>query len=461
MLTELTKTLHEIEKKFDSSQLMYRDISLWAVFRIYLADVLNEKYIGVTERGEPSRTALFRLIRSFFYFNPFKIFKKYDIWLFDAAEQRKIFENKALLRNSGAIPEHFEKSLVIESPFPKFHTNKKQIPDKNVISAALFYFITFIFECFFRFISLKFKGEAVLKQINKAYNINFTYKNTFYRFWGQYYTMLLLLKITKNPKLVTMICPSTKMGYVLAFKQKKIKVIEIQHGVINKNHQTYNSLIKNPQYSPDEIIVYGSAEKTVFERENRAFINPNCVYPMGNYFLEKIKSSSTPDLFAKQRKEYDVIMAVAGQEDLEKRIITFLNRAAKINRKIFYAYIPRIEKDCTSFFTSTNTGTFIGNIYECIKMCDVHTTVSSTTCLEANYFGKVNIFINFDNYSKLYYEEVFLNNSGAYFADTPEEFVALIMKHRNEKVVANPNFYSVNHEEKVKKLIQKHVKGCS
>ena len=459
MLTEQTKTLQEIENNYDVLQITYRNISLWAVLRINLADVLNEKTIGVRERGEASFAVLKTLLKSLFYFNPFKIFKKYDIWLFDAAEQRKLFENKAILRNSGAVPEHFEKTLVIESPFPKFHANKKQIFDKNVVSTALFYFLTFVFESYFRLISLKFNGEPVLKQINSAYHLCFDYKSTFYRFWAQYRAMSFLLKITKKPKVAVLICPSTKMGFVLAFKQKNIKVVEIQHGVINKNHPAYNSYYANSQYFPDEIYVFGDTEKQIFEQENKCFINPKFVYPVGNYFLEKIKNTPIPNLFAEQRKQYEVIVVVAGQEYVENQLFNFLNQAAKINNKLFFAYIPRIEKDYTQFIKATNIGIFNGSIHEFITSGDIHATICSTACLEANYLGKTNVFINLDNYARLYYEPVFQSTAGAYFAETPEEFVSLIVAHWQEKIVANPMFYADNHEEKIQKLIQRHLKA--
>jgi hypothetical protein len=269
--------------------------------------------------------------------------------------------------------------------------------------------------------------------------------------------MSLILKITKKPKLVAMVCPSTKMGFVLAFKQKNIKVIEIQHGVINKNHQAYNSIYENPQYCPNEIYVYGNIEKQVFEQELKAFINPKYVYPIGNYFLEKIKNTPILNLFAEQRKQYEIIVVIAGQEYVENQLFKFLNQAAEMNKNIFFAYIPRIEKDYSQLIKASNMGVFNGNIYECIKAGDVHATICSTTCLEANYLRKVNIFINIDNYARFYYETVFQPNSGAYFSETPSEFVSLIVAHHTEKQIAHPMFYANNHEEKIKNLIQKHL----
>ena len=83
MLTELTKILQTIENKHDVVQIKYRDISLWAVMRIYLADAINEKTTGISRRGEASVSVFKTLFKSLFYFNPLKIFKKYDIMCVD------------------------------------------------------------------------------------------------------------------------------------------------------------------------------------------------------------------------------------------------------------------------------------------------------------------------------------------------------------------------------------------
>ena len=457
MLSEQIKILQSIESDYDVMSITHHDVPLWHVLRVYLYDAIDKKTTGISRRGEASFSTLKTLFRSLFYFNPFKIFIPYDIWLFDSPEDRKIFNNKAILKSTGAIPEHFKNTLVFETPFPKFHAKKKQITDQNVVSTAMLFGLSFILESYFRIISLRFSNEFVLTQIHKKYDIEFNYKSIFYRFWAQYRVMSFLLKLIKKPKLVVINTPYVQMGYVLAFKEKNIKVIEFQHGVINENHCAYNSTIVNVQYSVDEIYVFGNREKQLFENENRCYVNPKHVYPTGSYILEKIKHTSTPDIFAEQRKQYSVIVVVAGVEPHYKKEITeFLNQAAETNNNLYFAYIPRKEiQYAQKKLKAVNIGVFIGNIYEFIKAGDIHATIHSTTCLESNYFGKATIFINLYNQSKLYYETVF--QSGGYFADTPEEFVSLILSHNQEKIEPNPIFFANNHEEKVKKLISRYL----
>jgi hypothetical protein len=150
-------------------------------------------------------------------------------------------------------------------------------------------------------------------------------------------------------------------------------------------------------------------------------------------------------------------VVISAQEPVENQLISFLNQVAEMNRNLYFAYIPRREKDYTQCFKSTNIGVFYGNIYEFIKAGDIHTTVYSTTCLEANYLEKINIFININNYSRFYYEDVFQSGSGAYFAETPAEFVSLILEHQKEKAPVDTRFYAENHEEKIQKLIQRYL----
>ena len=174
---------------------------------------------------------------------------------------------------------------------------------------------------------------------------------------------------------------------------------------------------------PDEICVYGEEEHKYFTEEEPQFSER--VSMTGLYLLDRSAEFFSEDIFAKEREKYKSIIVVAGQRPGEEELSAFVDDVAKSIKDVLFVYIPRhIE---TISFSSPNVVLKVGvNIYEYLKWCDIHVTISSTTGLEAHYYKKPVVFCDFEDVAKEYYGGVINEKNGAFYIHTKEEFLALL-----------------------------------
>lgn len=457
-MKEQSDQILQIENNYPVSQIQYHGIYLWGHIRIYLFDKLLSVNNGFVRRGKVGASSMKVILKGLFYYNPFRLFKKWDIWLFVAADRRKVVNEIAVHRVSGVIPEICKKTLLIEKPFPQFHFPNNQVIEKNIVSESILFIFTYIYEIALKIIKPKIENEEIIACIINDYNIKFEYKNVIYRFLSQYMMMKLLLKIIKKPKVVFIEVPYTSMGYILAFKRSGIKVIEMQHGVLNENHFAYNSILKNNQYLPDSILVYGNREYECFDKSIKCYVPKSHVEMVGSYILEKMHEQLSLGVFDSEHKIFQTIVVITAQELIETKLIAFVNEAAMLDKTVLYAYVPRIEKDYSDKLIGDNIKIVTGNVYNIIKECDIHSTVFSTTCIEAQYLKKINIFIDVDDLGSNYYGDILTAKDGAYYASSPIEFINLLQLHRNDVIKFETVFFANGHKSKMEKIINNYIK---
>ncbi|MDK2821923.1 MAG: hypothetical protein PWP31_1888 [Clostridia bacterium] len=99
------------------------------------------------------------------------------------------------------------------------------------------------------------------------------------------------------------------------------------------------------------------------------------------------------------------------------------------------------------------------DIYNIILNCDYHSTVSSTTALEAPFLGKPNIFINIDGMSQKYYADILKDPATVRYVNTPEEMVTTIMswnKIDQAKLLEYGSlFFTSGYSENIKNALRK------
>lgn len=447
---EAVDLIRDIESRYDLMKVKYKGISVWPLLRINIIDAISGNNKTMKSTGS---SAIKQVLSTLFYYNPLNYFKRKPIWLFAGFERRKMVEGLKQLRISGCVVKAFPDTLVIEKPGKEQTACPRSIiPEKTIVSESWLLLFVHVLAIFMRCGKIKLHNEAILTQALNENKIQFDYNNALRIFASQKKVFDLLLEITHNPQKVIIECPYTIMGYVWALHQKGIPVIELQHGVLNDKHYAYNSLYSSQILYPDEICVFG-------EDEYQYLINDNChyckkVYKTGLYFMDLAKHNFIDDAFKEYRNKYGYIILVAGQRGYEDAMADYVNEVAKRTPNCLYVYVPR-NNDAGLDFNQNNIIYRPGaNIYEYMIWCDVHLTISSTTCLECQYYKKPTIFYNYSDMSVNYYSKVLKPENGVVYTDSADEYENALETVLT-KVFAYKEVFAMNTVEKIKKVIMK------
>lgn len=419
--------LRQIEQSYDVMSITFKDVPVWPFIRIYLLQVLGETNNRTAHDVSMSKVSL--VLKSIIKTNPFNWLRSYPIWLFNARERRKNVRGKWVHRVSGFMNDLNVKFLDIEKPSASSVPMPKRLLDeKYLVSEGLPILTAHIIERLLRLFKQKISNEEILKEIVSKYAPDFNYKYFVRYLWSQKIAMKGLLALTHTPKVSIIECPYNMMGYIWALKVKGVKIIELQHGVIGNSHYAY-ILPYNSIFSPDELWVYGDEEYNFFMSQNPYYSQK--VVPTGLYILQRAKEAFTEDIFKQYRDKYKRIVVFTGQALVENEIKIYIQEAAINNPDTLFVYIPRNAHE--SFENTSDNILFCPgvNVYEYLKWCDIHMTVSSTTCLEACYFYKPTVFYNFDNLSKTYYGNLFANTKCAAFVSDTSELDAAFDSFKN------------------------------
>lgn len=418
---DAVKLFKDIEKDYDVMSIKFNGVSVWPYYRIYLFDTLTSNS-AVGHDG----SALKLLLSSLFRYNPFRFFKKYRVWNYSSSTTRKKIGNQYEHHVSGYLHKSPYPVLTIESPSPGIKpVDKSAIPEKSIVSGAWPLALTAVLELVSRPFKKQLEGEDILKSIIQKTGVSFNYKKRLGWLIAQKRATDFSLWIGHKPELIMMECYYTQIGRIWSAHNHHIPVVELQHGVLNRNHYAYNPTYHSDLLYPDEICVYGEEEYRYFNEEEKNFVNR--VTATGLYLLDRTVSFFKDDIFAEERKRYKSIAVVAGQRGGEEKLSAFVDEVAKSLTDVFFVYIPRHVIDLS--FTSPNVMLKVGvNIYEYLKWCDFHMTISSTTGLEAHFYRKPVFFCDFNGVAKEYYGGIISETNGAFYIHSKEELISLLPK---------------------------------
>lgn len=448
---EAVDILHDIESKYDVMSIKYKDISLWNFLRLRLLDCISvKKEIKIS-------TSIVKIVfKSLFYSSPFQFCKKYDLWNFTAAERRKKVGNKQIHRISGAICQIPLKTLMIEKPSQVFgHYQKAEIEESNILSESWMLLFTQFFERLPLVRLSDIVNHEVIDQILADYKLDFDYMNYVKMLDAQRRSMNLILTFSKKPKAILFECPYGTMGYLWAFHDHNIKVIELQHGVINSNHCAYNAKEYEPNLTPDAICVFGVEEYDFFTKKASKYAKD--VYLTGLYMLEVANELFKEDIFEEERKQYERIVVVSGQAGYEEQLSKYINKVAGILNKALFVYIPR-HNDTVLNFERNNIRLVTGvNIYQYLKWADIHITISSTTCLEAHYFHTPTIFYDYQKMASTYYSKILTAENAVVYLSSEVGFYEAYNHLLNGSFTFR-EIFAHNHKEKLYNIIYQYTK---
>lgn len=448
---EAVELVKDIESRYDVMNIRYKGMSVWPYLRLYLLDGIS----GQTE-VKASGSVIKVVLKSLFAYNPFKVFKRHDVWLFTGCERRKRIGGKMIHRISGGISVNVDKCLMIEKPDLLLgHYEKKEIEEKDIVSESWLLILFHLIERTLRFTRPSLENEDVIRNILADNGLTFDYPHYVRMLNAKRLSMLWLLALVKTPRLILMECPYDSMGYMWACHQKGVKFLELQHGVAGASHNAYNARYYEQRMQPDGICVFGSEEYRYFTEEEPQYAKS--VYMTGLYMLEKADEYFNKDAFAQYRGKYKAVIVAAGQNGYEEKLSILIDQVAQKHPELLFLYIPRMA-DVELCFTSNNVRIVKNvNIYEYLKWADMHITISSTTCLEGQYFNTPTIFYDYGDRASTYYGQLLKFENGAVYIKNVDEFDKAYNTIKNGKFDYKEVFVH-NHVERIVKVIKDYIR---
>lgn len=415
---EGVKLIKDIEQKYDVMSIKWKGVSVWPFLRLYLKESIT------TQRENKASVSNIKLVlKSLFSYCPFRAFKRHDVWSFTACDRRKQIGGKRIHRISGVFAAEEMSCLMIEKPLKGLgHYPRKEIEERDIISESWLLMTFHVLEFFSRCFTPKLENDYLLKQILGENNLVFNYLRYVNTLNAQRKAMRLMLRILPKPRVAVMECPYDKMGYMWAFHEEGVKVVEMQHGSLNGNHIAYNGRAYEKRMNPDCICVFGRDEYNYFVDGEPQYAPK--VRMTGLYILERANLCFTEDLFKKDKENYKAVVVVTGQPVYEEILSCFIDTVALEHKDLIFIYIPRKSRDDLRF-ESDNVRLVNGvNIYEYLKWADIHMTITSTTGLESQYFRTPTIFYNYKEISSRYFKGIIDESNGVRFVENSQQFTA-------------------------------------
>ncbi|MFV0331774.1 MAG: hypothetical protein ACK5KL_18455 [Dysgonomonas sp.] len=399
--------IKDINKSVKDCSLYYGHVNYTYLLRnIVISKIRNNKNIG-NHPVKLNKMVIKYLLEGIFL-KSHSFFTKYDSWVFSNSERRKLLTKKYIDRVASIVSSDKNQScLFIENPSLVGH---KQPTDDIIFSEAVFLLLSYIFSIlFFRKRKINIDTSKLI-ELEEKYNIKINFQPQLRRVIGQYFCLKFILKFRK-PKQVFIVYPSGYYGYILALKEKKIPIIELQHGIIYELHPSYNNYVDDDFliFKPDYILTYGDRDRRCLV--SLKYLDQNHIFPIGNYMLWLYKQTKTENssylknILSKVPSSKKIIAVTCTVNDLEL-FIDLIKEINNIDNSFYFLLVPRIENNIP---LDSSIGVIVNpsktNIYEIIKCCNIHLTQVSTCALEALYFSKRSLIYEPNNVDESFFKK--------------------------------------------------------
>jgi hypothetical protein len=427
------------------------------VFQVYpwvKSRIFHEMMTGKEVLQEKDGNVLWLQITSLFY-GWWNFFRRYDVWVFTSSAERRqlgdVYFDKLF---DFAGNELSLKTWILELRLFQVYPFRK-IASKYASSRSLLMLPEEVYaRLFLRKVHIE--NAAVLQEIQQELGTHVDVHAVVRKYLAQYAMMRFLLKLRPNPKLVCLSVSYTNFGYIRAFREKGIPVVEFQHGLISEEHYAYNYRMPLDAIQfPDYLASIGQFEQAVFANGNTFPLKQ--VFPVGSYILDHYQA-------AKPERAGNPVHSIAvslqdGAENLA--ILPLLIAAAKALPEVqFYLkprrtsvafYLEQYEFPVNIHFEETK------NIYALMAACDVHTTIYSTCAVEALSLGVPNILFDHLGLAKSQLGSQLSENPFTYFAQDPADFVSfvkdLLLPRKDEVIASNSKNIACNYQANLKACV--------
>ena len=450
--------VEDIESKIAVDQITVEKFG--RTFQIYpwLKGRLFHKEITGTETIQTKTGKLFvKQLLSIFY-GIWNIFGKYDVWSFTHSGDRRLINEKYYDKifdfagNEGGL-----KVLLIEMRLVNYYPYRK-IASKRLISKSMFVFLE---EFYGRFILRlpKVENQHLLDELNAEFSGEVSQNEIVRKYLSQYKMMRFWLRILPNPKVVFLSVSYTNFGYIRAFKEKGIEVVEFQHGLITKNHNAYfYKTTLDPIQFPDQLVTVGECENEVFDDENK--FPPVKLFPVGSHILDHYTEKDKKQGFSNPIKLLFSFQDGVIGDKLAQFIIEILPELEGIAEVIIQTRRTPAEVYKAKFKELEKIHFSEKDFYMTLLECDVHVTVYSTTAVEALTLGRQNILVNIDNFSVEQLDSKLGENEFTTVVEDVQSFVKAVKElkdvDKNKIIQSNLNNFKPGYKENVLEFLKQY-----
>jgi len=459
--------IRKIETEFPVDEIKVGGLRVWQFLRNTYAIEFQKLYFDYRLNASNStskkifsiRNIFAQLANSFWQYTNRK--RRYKYILFTNVLEERIRMTGTIHQISQGVLEYFKDDiLVVLDPVCMRHKTLQNYEHKHYLSQR-FFILRYFFERFLSQGSENYyiENETVLKNIAERFGLQVDYRKRIKEFFGLVSIFDAYFK-KHQPEAVFVMCyyGLVNQAVIFAAHLYDIKVVELQHGIINEKVYAYNFFRETGRDClPDYLFAFGDYVKEILDEH---FISKKNIISVGNYYIEYIRNTGRDnkeamDYFQHIREKFDILVAITSETLLEEELIDFIIKAAKLDKRIAYIFIPRMTtKDYTDYVLPEN---FIVNnkldFYRTVVFCDYHSTVQSTCALEALALGIQNIFININGYSENLFDNMLEENCFSSYVNSPYEYVEAInsIEYRSTSEVAlqGLKFYKANIKDNI------------
>ena len=445
-LPDIFELIGKMEQHFPVDSIELSDgTKLWNLIRVIL--YFNTQKQDVNAKAEKiSLKTLFYLFKEGFL--PFNLsHKKITICGFSGTESRKFRDGKFYDIYMDPFYEMLGDSFfVFEWPTPAGYRRdyRGKIYSKNYVPMHIPVFSKTFFNLgIYTLLKRKkftIKSEMILQDIISCFSKNTRINE--YKLMREIYDAIAVffylkeffvkLLVNIQPKAVLIRCGYGRVHMALsqACRELSIPAVELQHGIITKYGAGYvkSTESDNRDCVPVYLLTYGDAFTDIVRKGN--LFNREKVITVGFPYIEELKEAppSVDNRLKDFISKFSVNLLITSQWIVADEIKTFIIEMSKElggNIGIVYKPHPRDWRTYTDMRKYGNI--FLTNkyddIYEILKVVDIHSTVYSTTAIEALAFGKPNIFI--DLVGKTNIREIIdiVDNRTSFMTVSPPQFI--------------------------------------
>lgn len=407
MENSLAQTLAQFEQSHKCQEWAYQEVPIWPLLRIYYFYALRSRHASGGEMGAQNTKRQFDKLKTalqgFFRLHR----KRRFLFLSDSSENRPVGTG---LKNKIFIP--FWESLdwkeieYFENPT---QTRWTHLPVENppLISTATIDLLAFALHFFIKKPAVK--GREHRDEFARVHSLRIN-EDRILRLHLAYRLVFRWLLRSKKPELIflTESYSNCHMALIAEAKRLRIPTIELQHGVINREHPAYNRPWEGPPQSelyPDELWAHGPY--VARELKEQSWIEPHKIKSMGHPYLDFLLREGPPSQRPTWLKASTPVCLVTLQWTDQQKVIPFLHELAVAQPNVQFVLLPRSQNGfpypLVQNLPANLQVDWTSDFYVALQFCSVHCTTYSTTALEAPIFGKPNLLLNFENMAKLYF----------------------------------------------------------
>ncbi|MCH2230921.1 MAG: hypothetical protein MK105_11315 [Crocinitomicaceae bacterium] len=399
-MSSVFESIQELEQKRDLNALKVlnkgKSFDIYPWVKPYIFSKLQQGNKPKTN----SASKVFQLKRLFS--GSFLLFKKPSSLIFSNSLERRALNDGVYDKLFHAIEESniIGDKLLFETKIPANYFPRSSYKKKQVVSRSIFYLLEMIYATLF-LRSLEIKNASLLGEFASESDISYAVRKNL----AQYHITRLYLRYNKKVKNVFLSGAYLNFGQVLAFKESGAQVIELQHGVINKEHYGYSyEYIPSKNQFPDFILTFGQRDESFINQGGLSkFVRAKAV---GSFILDYyLKRSAKEKLIIEVRNAAISLQDCATGVSAMDEFIDLAKRNPNIQFSLKRRRLPLSFYQEKFEFPENMSFEEELNVYELIVNSDVHITAYSSCALEAPTLGTPNILINVDNKAKEYYQE--------------------------------------------------------